>query len=292
MGTLVSCLCVSRPSRWGQLQRAVLDFNAQTYTDRELVIVVDSGNDYASTVQAFVDQLPLKAEVRVLQRLAKNPLDGLMYGAIDAQGKILTLWDDDNLNHPSRLEVQVKRQEGLKEHVSVLTQGLYLFHESKELFALDCFRPNDPAGERVLPTTLMAFRTAFPVMDPTVRGKPSEQMVTQLSRTGKKLLPIAGEPFLHIVGVAANNLRGYAFHRRLVETKSQPVEWVKSNQARLTEALDAYHWDGPVDVEGKDGGVFQYTPKQAWPADLYAVTTVDDKKSEPPAPPAKAPEKT
>lgn len=288
MPTLVSCLCVSRPSRWGQLQRAITDFNAQTYQDRELVVVVDNATDYAGTVQAFVDQTHPKASIRVLPRLAKNPLDGLMYAAVDAQGQILTLWDDDNLNHPTRLEVQVKRQEAMKEHVSVLTQGLYLFYESKELFVVDTFRPDDPAGERVLPTTLMAFRTSWPVMDPGVRSRPSEQMVSQLNRHGRKLLPISGAPFLHMVGVAADHVRGYAFHRRVVENKSLEVAWIKANQARLTEALNTYHWDGPVDVEGKDGGVFQYKPNLTWPADFYPVKAADDKKSDPP-PPEKPP---
>ncbi len=284
MSTLVSCLCVSRPSRWGQLQRAILDFQEQTYPDRELVVVVDSGTDFVGTVQAFVDQLPIKAPVRVLPRLARNPLDGLMYAAIDAQGQILCLWDDDNLNHPTRLEVQAKKQQLMKEHVTALTQGLYLFHETKELFVVDAFKPDAPAGERVLPTTLMAYRTSFPVMEPAVRSRPSEQMISQLGRSGRKLFPITGAPFLHLVGVAANTVRGYAFHRRVVETKSFPAEWVRQHQARLSEALDAYRWDGPVDVEGRDGGVFEYKPKQAWPADLYAVQTVDDTKSEPAAP--------
>ena len=82
----VSCLCSSRPCRWGSLQRAILDFNAQVYANRELVIAADLSTDYPSMIQSFVDSLALTAAVRVLPRTVKCQIDGLHQAAIAAYG--------------------------------------------------------------------------------------------------------------------------------------------------------------------------------------------------------------
>jgi len=287
MAPLVSCLCVSRPSRWGQLQRAILDFLAQSCKDKELVIVVDSGTDYATTVQAFVDQQGKDARlVRVLGRTAKTQLDGLQYAAVAAYGQILTLWDDDNLNHPTRLEVQLGVQTDLKDTATVLTKGLYYFYRDNELFAVDFFNPELSAADRVLPTTLMAYRESFPVLDHTARSKPSEQLVNNLTRQGKKLLPVSRDPFLHLVGVTCDHLRTYEWHRRVVETRSRTAEQLQTDNVKLTAALDGYKWDvASVSVEGQDGGAFEYAPKQRWSSDLYPVKLIEEAKPEKPTPP-------
>ncbi len=282
-GPLVSCLCVSRPSRWGQLQRAVLDFLNQTYAERELVIAVDNATDFASTVQAFVDQQPRGPAIRVLTRPVRTQLEGLQWAAMSAYGSILTVWDDDNLNHPTRLEVQVAKQKDLPEVVTILTQGLYYFYENNELFAVDCFRPNDPAAARVLPTTIMAYRESFPVLDASCRARPTEQMVNNLARQGKRLLPIGVPSFLHMVCVAQDHVRGYETHRRIAQEKSRSSAWLTEHKDALKTNLDEYKWNGvAVSVEGRDAGAFSYTPKRKWPEDLYPVKLEPD-----PAPPTR-----
>ncbi len=271
---LVSALCASRPSRWGQLQRAILDFTAQTYSNKELLIVVDSDKDYASTIQAYVDTLNVDPSVRVLARSAKTQLDGLQYAMMSAHGAVLTLWDDDNLNHPTRLAVQMETQVKYQQHVTMLTSCLYYFYQDSELFVVTC-KPDAPVPERLIPTTLMAYRDVFPVLDHTVRSKPSEQMLTGLSRDNKKRMPIVADPWLHLVGVTYDgtfpHVRGYSFHRKMIETYSMAPEAVKAIQPQITEALNAYRWDDvTVSVEGQNGGAFEYTPAQKWNG-LYPV---------------------
>lgn len=268
MEHFVSCLCASRPNRLGQLQRAVLDFQAQTYANRELVIVVDGQSGFGDVVRAFVGN---DKRVRVLDRLVRSQLDCLQFAAMSAFGDILTIWDDDNLNHPMRLSRQVEKQKAYyRDAITVLYKGLYLFHDSDELFVVDCYSPDGNVSSNTLPTTLMAYRDVFPKLDATVRGSPGRMMLEQ----SKGLVrPIDGD-YLHLVGVLnGNHLRTYQFHRQLIEKKARPVAWLRENRVCLIEALDSYWWSKEVvSIEGVDGGFESYTGKLQWPDNLHPVT--------------------
>lgn len=281
MPELVSCLCISRPSRWGQLQRAILDFNAQTRIDRELVIVVDNRNDFHSLVQGFVSGLTLNAPVIVLPRTINSVVDGLGFAAAVASGTILTLWDDDNLNHPDRLNNQVAVQTRNAKAITVYESGFYYFHEHAELFPVSCFRPETAAAIRVLPTTIMAFRRYFPVLDHTVRARTSEQMITVAAKANQAI-KIITQPFMHMIGVTydgkvSNHLRTYATHREIAETTVKDVAWIEQHKTEMVEALDSYSWDVPsIVVAGSDGNAFTYKPKKLFfSPDLYPVTLAD-----------------
>lgn len=289
MGEMVSCLTASRPQRWGQLQRSILDFLAQRYAARELVVVVDGGNDFASAVQAFVDQQMLPEDgpaVHVLARPAKSPLECLTFAAVHASGRILCLWDDDNLNHPLRLTEQVAVQQRFKTAVTVLTEGLYYFPKDAQLFVVNVERPQGSAGQRTLPSTLMAYRECFPVLEPQARTKPSEALLNATAKAGRKIVPIAGKPFLHLVGVTHDNLRGYDYHRRVAQEQARPAAWLQARADVLQDALDTFSWDGlTVAVDGSDAGGFEYETKKKWPVHLYPVK-VDADPAPDPKPPA------
>lgn len=270
MPPFVSCLCVSRPARFPQLQRAVADFAAQTYKASELVVVVDQANNFAGVVQAFVDTAftpDIRERIFVLSRSARNQLDGLQQAAVFASGDVLALWDDDNRNHPDRLTAQVAFQAGRGDAITVMTEGLYLFHETSELFVVDTHDPAVPAGRRTLPTTMMAYRRAWPVMDLTVRGRPAEQMLTAAART-RTILPAPCPYYSHAVGVTHDNLRGYDYHRQVAELRSRPVSWLRAAESDMTAGVSQYlFWDAPLHVDGRDGHAFELDVRR--PGPLY-----------------------
>ncbi len=271
MGDLVSCLCVSRPRRYGQLQRAVLNFLAQTYEPRELVIAVGGNRDFPAMVQSFVDGLPAARNVRVVARPVTQQLDGLQYAAVLARGEILAVWDDDDLSHPARLAQQVEIQGKHPTAVTALTTALYHFRSDGDLFVLGPGDPNLAVGRRLIPATLMAYREHFPVLEPAARGRTTERLLDLTVRHGKKVADVDLSPWAYLVGVTQDNVRGYEFHRGLVQAAARPVEWIEAHRAALTAALGEYAWDGPVQVEGRDGGAFAYEPPNRWPAGLHPV---------------------
>lgn len=268
----VSCLCVSKPDRWGLLQRAILNFTEQTYADKELVVVVDQATDFAGTVQAFVDERVHADNVHVLSRQARSQIDGLVQAAVFASGAVLTLWDDDNLNHPGRLEYQVAAQARFPQGVTVLAWGMYYFYGDAQLMVVSEGKPHVPAGQRYLPSTIMAFRRFFPVMDGSVRSKPAEQMLNVTARAGRKVVPLAGNPFMHCVGVTHDNLRGYENHRRMAQERAWDATRVSRDRDSIETALTAYRWDGPIQIDGPDAGGFEFAATdRRWPDGLYPV---------------------
>lgn len=103
---LVSCLCVTR-HRVPLLRRAVACFQAQTYAQRELVLLHESDDvatrDYAASLH---DPAIRVVEVPAMPKL---PLGTLRNLAIDAaRGACIAQWDDDDWHSPARLQAQVQ----------------------------------------------------------------------------------------------------------------------------------------------------------------------------------------
>jgi glycosyltransferase involved in cell wall biosynthesis len=82
----VSCLCITQPGREAMLAEARAAFDAQTYSFKELVVVIDTKDG------------------RTLGDLRNEALDR-------ATGDYVATWDDDDLSHPARLAVQVDAME-------------------------------------------------------------------------------------------------------------------------------------------------------------------------------------
>jgi len=100
----ISCLMVTA-NRPQFCRRAVLCYNHQTYTNKELVVLddgaVDLENVLADVPSRELTYVRLKADPRnVLGRLRNLALE-------QAEGTYAAQWDDDDWYHPSRLERQV-----------------------------------------------------------------------------------------------------------------------------------------------------------------------------------------
>ena len=101
---LVTCLCLTRNrSEW--LPKAIACFAAQTYEQRELLIVAD-GDD----VTAIVAALPAGSPVRLACVGATLSIGAKRnYGCGLANGELIAHWDDDDYSAPGRLVDQVER---------------------------------------------------------------------------------------------------------------------------------------------------------------------------------------
>ena len=104
---LVSCLMVTA-GRMQLAERAVRCFCAQTWKQRELVIVDDGNDDYAPMLRRYSGTATIQ-----YHRISPDPacrrfLGGLRNISLDcARGDYCAQWDDDDWYHPDRLEVQM-----------------------------------------------------------------------------------------------------------------------------------------------------------------------------------------
>ncbi len=282
--TLVSCLCVSRPERWGQLQRAIINFSEQTFQLRELIIAVSDRTDFVSTVDAFIAQLdPPVDNVKVIASSVNSQLDGLVWAMCYSRGDYITFWDDDNLNLPDRLSAQMEVQLRHPEALTALTNALYYFHATRELFAVPFERPGGRMSERIAVTTLMGPRQLFPPFEAVYRARPAEMIADNLVRRGRRLFGVPGLPFHHLIGVTYNNLRTYDLHRATVQQRGQPAAWWHKSSGCFggsgVQTINRYRWD-PVEVHlcGSDSLAMTLDVPPTglrWPEGLYPVAAKD-----------------
>jgi len=124
LSSLISCVCVTR-KKPELLQRSIDCFLAQTYPNKELIILYE--DDDVATERFIGKGFPTESGIRLFRVSAypKMALGELRNVAIQAaMGELICQWDDDDWYHRCRLEEQYNMlfQEG--RHGSILTQWL------------------------------------------------------------------------------------------------------------------------------------------------------------------------
>jgi len=101
-GPLISCLMVTRGTVFPAIH-AVQSFQAQSYENRELVIVCDRPD---SALKAWIARLG-DARIRFIgsERASLGELRNI--SVTEANGALIAQWDDDDLYHPERLALQI-----------------------------------------------------------------------------------------------------------------------------------------------------------------------------------------
>lgn len=110
---LISCICVTR-NRPELLQTALHCFDMQTYTPRELVLVLEEGDERSCTLVQHWNRDGDKA-LKIVN-VAPGPDNRLgqlrNLGIAAAEGAYFCQWDDDDWYHPERLQVQYAQLAG------------------------------------------------------------------------------------------------------------------------------------------------------------------------------------
>lgn len=268
----ISAICVTHYSRYGLLQRAIINFLEQDYADRELVIIC--GEDgHADMIRAFLRDYRLKAMfpslditgmVRAYQLRFRETIEAYLYGLAWTTGEMIALWDDDNLSHPDRLAWQAPLS---MEQATCLAEAFYYFYDSDELFVTNFDQPTGRPAERCAPASLMLHRSLVPALDLATRDLWSNLALDKLAlRQAYDFLH--GHPEMFLVGSNGNNARDGEFHRR--QGSGLPATWTRDQliaQSGEVEAwVKAYRFPKDlVEVAGKDASAFEVQPVPTWP---------------------------
>ena len=124
---MISCLTITL-NRLVLLKEAVRCYCRQTYPNRELIIVTDGTPQYRQAIDDYIGWLGRADIYPVYMAESGQPLGVLRNIALDvAKGTIVCQWDDDDLNHPERLERQFDAYE-------LCGSGGLLLHRSASVF--------------------------------------------------------------------------------------------------------------------------------------------------------------
>lgn len=226
---LVSCLMVTRgrlfPGRF-----AVDSFRAQTWAERELVLVCDAPGTaieaYCRTLDDARIRIVTPADAETATNTAPGSLGELRNLSLRAaRGAWICQWDDDDLYHPQRLEI------GMLMLLSSRADALFL---SRWLLWAPHARRVGVSGAREWEGSMLARRDAVPPYPALGRGEDTAVMHAMLGR-GRVLLLDA--PWLYTyVQTGANTWT--AQHFAAIWAAASLVEAPAGYDAAL-EALEA-----------------------------------------------------
>lgn len=130
---LISCLCVTYKKPL-LLKRAIACFEAQTYRNKELVILYE---DHDTETRQFLRTCPLSSRVKLVcvPGTPKKTLGELRNIAIQAaHGDFVCQWDDDDWFHRDRLTYQYNTIVDNKVNGSLLTRWVTFDGHEKKAF--------------------------------------------------------------------------------------------------------------------------------------------------------------
>jgi glycosyltransferase involved in cell wall biosynthesis len=255
--SVISCLTVTRRTRLECLRLAVDDFCAQTYPDKELILVVDD-DDYASEVTALVQTR--KAPIYLVAVEGHHPLGVLRNIAIDhANGDFICQWDDDDRYSPQRLAIQFAALRGARCDACFLYQQLHFFRDSRELFWTDWRysegRPVSAPLSRIIPGTVLCRTgaTRYPEYGSLARLGEDSLFAKQLLRSA---CGIESPPGTYVRVYDGGNSWDREHHRLIAIGRSQLAKTILASREDIEHTLLRLNINGPVKVMAGTRTVF------------------------------------
>jgi glycosyltransferase involved in cell wall biosynthesis len=254
----VSCLMVTMPTanRFPMLQRSIDAYCNQTYIRRELVIVIDSISDTeAHQIRAYVTSLK-RYDIRVVvpsKKLSLGALRNLSWR--EAIGDYICQWDDDDLSHPSRIELQLSALRSSGKQACYLQEFMQYFVCDRSLYKLNFAVSPD----RVAVNTLMCLRklsVSYPESGPDSARGEDKALVTEIQGLGG-YHALAGMPHLYVYVSHGANTWDDSHHRMLADKMAVSRGLLKRYEAELRAGLAPFDFGAQsVTVTGQNGDAF------------------------------------
>lgn len=223
---LISCLMVTR-GRAPQARLAIQSFLNQTWNERELVIVDDTPVQPGSrALEEHVSSLA-DARIRYIQLPSRGQTLGDLrnFAVSKARGEFIAQWDDDDLSHPRRLEMQMASLQVFKADSAFLQREL-IWWPAKNRLAV--------SRSRVWESTILCRKAALPPYPSLARGEDTP-VVSQIMNELRVALLDA--PFLYIyIRHGLNTFEAAHFDRHwdLADERYQRLSYF-----RMRDALSA-----------------------------------------------------
>jgi hypothetical protein len=227
---LISCLMPTR-GRFEQAKFAVTSFRRQTWPNRELV-VLDQNRDMrlAEWIWSLADPA-----VRVVSLPgASEPLGALRNLSIDmSSGDLICVWDDDDLQHPLRLELAFAAMSAARVPACLLAREI-MWVPGRRRVGLRRVRP--------FCNSLLTLRTTGLRYPPLTRSEDVPAVHALLARHAAVALDLP-QLYVYIVHGANVSIPGFLDHEWSVATDRAEGS---AAQSRLAELSSVYPFAGYV----------------------------------------------
>ncbi|WP_262885618.1 glycosyltransferase family 2 protein [Flagellimonas ochracea] len=138
---------------------AIKCYMDQTYPNKELVIVTDGTDWFKRAVADYIKHLE-RDDIRLISLEQKDYKLGQLrnISISEAQGDIICQWDDDDLYHPKRLQVQFEQMAADKADASFFTDQLQYWWEDRVLNWVDWTKDSHMGPWQLIPGTVMMYK--------------------------------------------------------------------------------------------------------------------------------------
>lgn len=260
MAYLISCLAVTLPlpERREGLRRVIADYQAQDWSPRELVVVINGGDPAShDDIYGDVDRLADRT-IRVVAVPGIATLGALRNAAVGgARGDILCQWDDDDRYHPQRLSAQMAHLESSDAAAVLLGEVVQHVTAEDRLYVMN-WAATEPEG---FPGSIlwrakagMRYASAGPQ---SALGEDSEALAELRSR--HRVVSLDRAPWLYVYRSHGGNSWSDAHHRMLREKLSVSRGLLARRERELRAGLAPLRL-GALTVAGNNGTAFVMDP--------------------------------
>jgi glycosyltransferase involved in cell wall biosynthesis len=202
-GPLISCLMVTRGGLF-PAQLAIHCYQRQSYVDRELVIICDQpGSPLAAHVAELGDP-----SIRYVETAPATLGELRNTSVAHARGDLLCQWDDDDLYHPQRLELQAAALETTGTEASFLARWCIWWPARRRLAI---------SSTRIWEGSMLVKRGALPIY-PALRLGEDRQIVAMMRERHR--LALIDQPLAYCYIVHGRNSCGEAHFETLFANAS------------------------------------------------------------------------
>lgn len=127
---MISCLMVTKYDI-GTFSKAIRSYVNQTWQEKELVVVFEKTQPYSSEKTKIANSIGAKI-ILAEEGLKIGDLRNI---AMDnATGDIVLQWDDDEINHPSRIKIQAEKLLSEDAYACFLEDRVHHYQKEKSLY--------------------------------------------------------------------------------------------------------------------------------------------------------------
>lgn len=254
---MVSCLMVTN-NRLALAKRAIRCYAAQTYPNRELVIVTDGEPRIRRGLERFIAELKLEDVRFIYLERANLTLGQLRNAAIDAAaGEVLCQWDDDDCYHPDRIRVQVEQMLNNNGRACCLTDHLQFLDEDRALVWIDWTLGGKYGKDQLLPGTIVMFkddRFRYPESGPYARRGEDTVLLYDICET-VPVVAAKGLGYLYLYTYHGRNSFDRDHHYRM-SMFSRSISELQGEREVIRSAMAHYPVAKPYVAIGCDGPAF------------------------------------
>jgi len=204
---LVSCLMVTRAANMKIIDGALYSYINQTYKNKELIIVPDCDVKNLDNLKRHLDNYK-DENIKLVELKEKLMLGSLRNVSIDnASGEYCIQWDDDDLYHERRIEMQY--QEIISgDYDYCLLKNFMMYFYNTYLLSINRWYDDKLGGQ---PPSIL-FKKDINFRYPKI---PLHEDIAIVERTDLKRCILDDKPYLYIYTYHGNNCYDYQHYLSL-----------------------------------------------------------------------------